>query len=117
VNICPNCGAWGDVGAGHACISIGAAAQPAQEPDYEAMEREHFGDPDKGTGIYATSSPQESAAAASMTEQEVRNSLAQFDKAREDFNNWPKWMQDAARVAAATFPRSSGVDSPDGEQR
>jgi hypothetical protein len=84
------------------------------------MEREHFGDPDKQTGIYATPSPQESAAAArkdGLTEQEVRNFLAQFDKAREDFNNWPKWMQDAARVAAATFPRSSGVDSPDGEQR
>jgi hypothetical protein len=69
----------------------------------------------------AASQPaQESAAAArkdGLTEQEVRNFLAQFDKAREDFNNWPKWMQDAARVAAATFPRSSGVDSPDGEQR
>jgi hypothetical protein len=24
-----------------------------QAPDYEAMEREHFGDPDKRTGIYA----------------------------------------------------------------
>ena len=25
----------------------------AREPDYAAMEREHFGDPQKGTGIYA----------------------------------------------------------------
>jgi hypothetical protein len=29
------------------------SAAPAQEPDYEAMEREHFGDADKRTGIYA----------------------------------------------------------------
>lgn len=40
-----------------------------------------------------------------MTEQEARDFLAQFDKARESFKQWPKWLQDAARTAAATFPR------------
>lgn len=41
-----------------------------------------------------------------MTEQEVRDFLAQFDKAREDFDNWPKWMQEAAVARAAAFPRT-----------
>lgn len=44
-----------------------------------------------------------------MTEQEVRDFLAQFDRAREDFNNWPKWMQDAAVERAAAFPRAPGA--------
>jgi hypothetical protein len=44
-----------------------------------------------------------------MTEQQVRDFLAQFDKAREEFDSWPKWMQDAARTAAAKFPRTPGV--------
>lgn len=44
-----------------------------------------------------------------MTEQEQRDFLAQFDKARESFSTWPKWMQDAAMQRCATFPRHSGV--------
>jgi hypothetical protein len=48
-----------------------------------------------------------------MTEQEARDFLAQFDKARESFKAWPKWMQDAARTAAATFPY--GVSPSDGK--
>lgn len=39
-----------------------------------------------------------------MTEREVKNFLAQFDQAREDFKTWPKWMQDAAVERAASFP-------------
>jgi hypothetical protein len=39
-----------------------------------------------------------------MTEQEVRDFLAQFDQAREDFKTWPQWMQDAAVERAASFP-------------
>jgi hypothetical protein len=40
-----------------------------------------------------------------MTKQEVRDFLAQFDQAREDFKTWPQWMQDAAVERAATFPK------------
>lgn len=40
-----------------------------------------------------------------MTEREVQSFLAQFDKAREDFKTWPKWMQEAAVERAATFPK------------
>jgi hypothetical protein len=39
-----------------------------------------------------------------MTEQQVRDFLAQFDQAREDFKTWPQWMQDAAVERAASFP-------------
>lgn len=39
-----------------------------------------------------------------LSEQEVEAFLAQFDEARRDFDNWPKWMQDAAHTASATFP-------------
>jgi hypothetical protein len=39
-----------------------------------------------------------------MTEREVRDFLAQFDQAREDFKTWPQWMQDAAVERAASFP-------------
>jgi hypothetical protein len=71
MNICPNCGAWGDVGAGHACISTGAAAQPAQEPvtgddDSDALTIAYMqGFSDGKTAARAsTPSSQESAAAA-----------------------------------------------------
>jgi hypothetical protein len=47
-----------------------------------------------------------------LTEAEAQAFLAQFDKARKDFKTWPKWMQDAARTAAATFPKvAAGVQS------
>lgn len=53
-----------------------------------------------------------------MTEQEVKDFLAQFPAAREEMKKWPKWMQDAARTAAATFPKppTNGVAIPPGEQ-
>jgi hypothetical protein len=47
-----------------------------------------------------------------MTETEVRAFLAQFDAARREIDHWPQWMQDAARTAAATFPRTAGVRVP-----
>jgi hypothetical protein len=50
-----------------------------------------------------------------MTEAEVKAFLAQFDKAREDFKNWPKWMQDAAVERAATFPRTAGGAASDAD--
>lgn len=30
--------------------------------------------------------------------------LKQFEKSRQEIKRWPKWMQEAARYAAATFP-------------
>lgn len=49
-----------------------------------------------------------------MTEQQVRAFLAQFKGAREEFDSWPQWMRDAARKAAATFPKmpTAGVNVP-----
>lgn len=46
-----------------------------------------------------------------MTECGVQSFLAQFDKAREDMKTWPKWMQEAAVMRGATFPkpRTAGV--------
>ncbi len=48
-----------------------------------------------------------------MTEQQVRDFLAQFDEARRDFATWPKWMQDAAAERAATFPKPAPADALD----
>jgi 5-bromo-4-chloroindolyl phosphate hydrolysis protein len=53
-----------------------------------------------------------SAEAKSMSDEEVRRFLAQFEQAREDMKTWPKWMQEAARVAAATFPRPPADRKP-----
>lgn len=47
-----------------------------------------------------------------MSEQEVRDFLAQFDRARDDFKTWPQWMQDAAVERAATFPRTTEPGKP-----
>jgi hypothetical protein len=49
-----------------------------------------------------------------MTEKEVKAFLSQFDRAREDFKNWPQWMQDAAVERAATFPRSPSQAAHEG---
>ena len=46
-----------------------------------------------------------------MTEQEIKDFLGQFDKARDDFKTWPQWMQDAAVERAAAFPRAVGVNT------
>lgn len=60
--------AWGY---GNASLNIAAAirslpAQREQPTDYEALEREHLGDPDKRTGIYATPCQPASAAQGAM---------------------------------------------------
>jgi hypothetical protein len=47
-----------------------------------------------------------------MEEKEMRDFLAQFDKAREEIKTWPRWMQDAAYTAAATFPTSEPASTP-----
>lgn len=47
-----------------------------------------------------------------MSEQEMKDFLAQFDKARENIKTWPKWMQDAAVERAATFPVVGGGREP-----
>jgi hypothetical protein len=31
--------------------------------------------------------------------------IAQFDRAREEIKTWPKWMQEAAVVRSASFPK------------
>lgn len=52
-----------------------------------------------------------------MTEQEARDFLAQFDRAREDFKTWPKWMQEAAVERAATFPKLGTAGVPPSDQQ
>jgi hypothetical protein len=53
-----------------------------------------------------------------MTEQEVQRFLAQFDEARREVAAWPKWMREAAHVAAATFPRSAALrNNVQGDER
>jgi hypothetical protein len=50
-------------------------------------------------------------------DREIAAFLAQFDIARASVASWPKWMQDAARYAAASLPaetqRSSHTAEPD----
>lgn len=38
------------------------------------------------------------------TKKETDNFLKQFEIAKKNVAKWPKWMRDAAYVAAATFP-------------
>jgi hypothetical protein len=40
--------------------------------------------------------------------------LSQFEKSRRDVAKWPKWMQDLAYVAAATFPTSNAAKNKRG---
>ena len=39
-----------------------------------------------------------------MRNDEARAFLAQFARARQSFNRWPKWMRDGARYAVAAMP-------------
>jgi 5-bromo-4-chloroindolyl phosphate hydrolysis protein len=41
-----------------------------------------------------------------MTKDEIKSFLDQFRLAKEEIKTWPKWMQDAARIASAHFIKS-----------
>lgn len=41
-----------------------------------------------------------------MNEQAMKAFLDQFAESRRDFDQWPPWMQESAKVVAATFPKT-----------
>ena len=41
-----------------------------------------------------------------MNEQAMRAFLDQFAASRRDFDDWPQWMRDSAKVVGATFPKA-----------
>lgn len=41
-----------------------------------------------------------------MTQEQVKEFLAQFAASKSNIAAWPKWMRDASRVATASFPKA-----------
>ncbi|GAB3648790.1 hypothetical protein [Ramlibacter alkalitolerans] len=41
-----------------------------------------------------------------MNEQAMKAFLNQFAASRSDFDSWPAWMKQSAKVAGATFPKA-----------
>ncbi|UVS87023.1 hypothetical protein EFP18_23360 [Burkholderia glumae] len=72
------------------------AVAPAEPTDYAAIEREHFGDPDKRTGIYAPATADERAA---LTFDEWRSTYADAMSASDAALAWS-----AARASQAAAP-------------
>ncbi|WP_257744572.1 hypothetical protein [Burkholderia glumae] len=72
------------------------AVAPAEPTDYAAIEREHFGDPDKRTGIYAPATADERAA---LTFDEWRSTYADAMSASDATLAWS-----AARASQAAAP-------------
>lgn len=75
--------------------------------DYEALEREHFGDPDKGTGIYAPKVINDRCSHGKTWGEEC--SACELVSAHEMVNHWGRAVDEARRVIAeATLPDSEG---------
>jgi hypothetical protein len=44
-----------------------------------------------------------------VNEQAMKAFLDQFAASRRDFDQWPPWMRESAKVVAATFPKTHPV--------
>lgn len=40
-----------------------------------------------------------------MNEEAVKAFLQQFAASRKEFDDWPPWMKESAKVASASFPK------------
>ena len=47
-----------------------------------------------------------------MNDDAVKAFLEQFETSKKNIDNWPSWMQDSAKVASASFPKSH-VSTPE----
>jgi hypothetical protein len=45
-----------------------------------------------------------------MSNESIRNFLAQFSASEKKVNEWPSWMRESARMASASFPKLAGED-------
>ena len=41
-----------------------------------------------------------------MNDDAVKAFLDQFEASKQNIDKWPSWMQDSAKVACASFPKS-----------
>ncbi|WP_257811663.1 hypothetical protein [Burkholderia glumae] len=93
--------------------TLPVASEPATaEPtDYAAIEREHFGDPDKRTGIYAPATAAERAAfEAWVTERTSLPATRDVDGFYVDAIVYDWWKVWQARASQAAAPQENAAD-------
>lgn len=74
--------------------------------DYEALEREHLGDPDKRLGIYVPKAINDRCSHGKTWAEECP--ACELARAHETVNHWGAIVDEARRTIAGALPDSEG---------